>query len=131
MVYSLPFCVQPLYNAFQSVPLAQVEASTMLGKSRWQTFRYVEFPQARPGFITAAILTFAHTLGEFGVVLMVGGNIAGETRVVSIAIYDYVESLQFGMAHTLSLILLVFSFVTLLFLQRFQSARVSSFIRRQ
>jgi len=112
-VYSLPFVVQPLQAVFEKLEANAIEAAWTLGASRWRTFVTVIMPQARSGFMTASVLGFAHTLGEFGVVLMVGGSIPGETRVMSIAIYEYVETLQFDLAHKLSLLLLGFSFVVL------------------
>ena len=112
-VYSLPFAVQPLQNAFESLPRQTVEAARTLGASRLDAFLSVAAPLSARGFISAAVLSFAHTLGEFGVVLMVGGNIPGETRVVSIAIYDHVETLNYAAAHKLSLILIAFAFVVL------------------
>jgi len=112
-VYSLPFVVQPLQTAFEQLDRNEVEAAWTLGASHRSTFFTIVLPQARRGFLTAVVLGFAHTLGEFGVVLMVGGSIPGETKVMSIAIYEYVEALQFEQAHTLSLLLLGFSFVTL------------------
>jgi molybdate transport system permease protein len=112
-VYSLPFVVQPLQNAFEQLPRNEIEAAWTLGASRRDTFFTVVVPQARRGFLTAIVLGFAHTLGEFGVVLMVGGSIPGETKVMSIAIYEYVETLQFHEAHMLSAILLGFSFLVL------------------
>ncbi len=115
-VYSLPFVVQPLQNAFQSVGEASLEAAATLGASPLDRFFSVVIPQSVRGYLTAAVMGFAHTLGEFGVVLMVGGNIPGETRVISIAIYDHVEALDYGKAHVLSAILLVFAFLSLLML---------------
>lgn len=113
VIYSLPFVVQPLQNAFSTVGNACVEAAWCLRASRWDAFRHVAVPLASRGFVTAAVLGFAHTLGEFGVVLMVGGNIPGKTQVLSIVIYDRVESLDYAAAHALSLMLLAFSFVVL------------------
>ena len=113
-VYSLPFAVQPLQTAFQAVPVATLDAARTLGAAPLDTFFSVAAPLARRGFVSAFVLSFAHTLGEFGVVLMVGGNIAERTRVVSIAIYDHVESLHYAEAHTLSLILVAFAFTALL-----------------
>ncbi len=113
MLYSLPFVVQPLQAAFEQLPRHAMEAAYTLGASPWRAFWTVALPQARRGLLTAVVLGFAHTVGEFGVVLMVGGNIPGQTQVVSIAIYEYVESLEYGMAHRLSLLLLFFSFVVL------------------
>jgi molybdate transport system permease protein len=112
-IYSLPFAVQPLQNAFEALPRQTLERAWTLGASRLDAFFSVAVPLSLRGFVSAAVLTFAHTLGEFGVVLMVGGNIPGETRVVSIAIYDHVESLQYASAHRLSLLLLAFAFIVL------------------
>ncbi len=112
-VYSLPFVVQPLQAAFEQLDRSEIEAAWTLGASHRNTFLTIVVPQARRGFLTAIVLGFAHTLGEFGVVLMVGGSIPGETKVMSIAIYEYVEALQFDEAQTLSLILLAFSFLVL------------------
>jgi molybdate transport system permease protein len=113
VVYSLPFVVQPLQNAFVAVGRDHLEAAATLGARGLDAFFTVAVPLAGRGFVTAAVMGFAHTLGEFGVVLMVGGNIPGETRVVSIAIYDHVESLQYAQAHAMAAILLGVSFVTL------------------
>jgi molybdate transport system permease protein len=112
-VYSLPFAVQPMQNAFEALPGKNLEAAWTLGASKLDAFFSVAVPLSIRGFVSATVLAFAHTLGEFGVVLMVGGNIPGETRVVSIAIYDHVESLDYSSAHQLSLALIVFAFVTL------------------
>lgn len=112
-IYSLPFVVQPLQAAFETMDKRSVEAAWTLGASRIKTFFYIIIPQIRRGLLTAVVLGFAHTLGEFGVVLMVGGNIPGETQVVSIAIYEMVETLNYGVAHKLSAGLLVFSFFVL------------------
>ena len=114
VVYSFPFVVQPLHSAFEGVGNDFMEAAATLGASRLDAFFTIAVPLARRGFLTAAVLGFAHTLGEFGVVLMVGGNIPHETRVVSMAIYDHVEMLHYDKAHALSAILLVFAFVTML-----------------
>jgi len=114
IVYSLPFMVQPLQRAFENLGRAAMEAAASLRASPLDAFFTVAVPQARRGFLTASVLTFAHTVGEFGVVLMVGGNIPGETRVVSIQIYEHVETLDYASAHQLSLLLLVFSFCVLL-----------------
>jgi len=111
--YSLPFAVQPLQTAFQSVGTGMMEAAATLGASRWDAFRTVALPLARRGVLSAVVLSFAHTVGEFGVVLMVGGNIPGRTRVISIEIYRAVETLDYATAHLLSGGLLVFSFVVL------------------
>ncbi len=112
-VYSLPFVVQPLQVAFEALDLDAIEASWTLGASHLRTFALIVIPQARRGFVTAMVLGFAHTVGEFGVVLMVGGNIPGETRVISIAIYEHVEMLDYHTAHLLSAGLLLFSFAVL------------------
>ncbi|MBT8098471.1 MAG: molybdate ABC transporter permease subunit, partial [Gammaproteobacteria bacterium] len=113
-VYSLPFAVQPLMAAFESLDVRQLEAARTLGATPRDAFFSVALPQSKRGYLNAAVLSFAHTLGEFGVVLMVGGNIPGATRVVSIAIYDHVESLNYAAAHRLSALLLVLAFVILL-----------------
>ncbi len=112
--YSLPFVVQPLHGAFESIGKKPLEAAWALGASKFDTFLTVASPMALRGYLTAIVLGFAHTLGEFGVVLMVGGNIPGQTKVLSIAIYDHVEALEYAQAHTLSAGLLIFSFVVLL-----------------
>jgi molybdate transport system permease protein len=113
-IYSLPFAVQPLQSAFDALGNREIEAARTLGATRLDAFLTIAVPLSLPGFLTATILAFAHTLGEFGVVLMVGGNIPGETRVISIAIYDHVESLDYATAHRMSLLLLVFAFAVLL-----------------
>jgi molybdate transport system permease protein len=113
VLYSLPFAVQPLVASFESVDRKLLEASAVLGASALRTFRRVILPMSIPGVITALVLSFAHTLGEFGVVLMVGGNLAGATRTVSIDIYDHVQSLDYAEANRMALVLLVFSFVVL------------------
>jgi molybdate transport system permease protein len=119
IIYSLPFVVQPIQNAFAAIEPRLIEAAATLRAKPWDRFASIVLPLARPGFITAAVLGFAHTVGEFGVVLMVGGNIPGRTRVVSIQLYDHVEALEYGQAHELALILIGFSFVTLLILYSF------------
>ena len=113
--YSLPFMVQPLQNAFEGIGRAPLEAAATLRASPGDAFFSVAMPLARRGFITAAVLSFALTIGEFGVVLMVGGNIPGKTRVISIAIYEHVETLNYAAAHILSAGLIVFAFAVLLF----------------
>jgi molybdate transport system permease protein len=110
IVYSLPFVIQPLQNAFIAVGRRPLEVAATLGASGFDRFLSIVVPLARPGFMSAAILGFAHTLGEFGVVLMIGGNIPGETQVASIAIYEHVESMQLENAHSLSVALLIISF---------------------
>ncbi len=114
VIYSLPFVVQPIQNAFESIGRDLMETAYTLGAKPLDAFFTVAVPLAKRGFLTGGVLGFAHTLGEFGVVLMVGGNIPGETRVVSIAIYDHVEMLEYGQAHTLSAILLSVAFITML-----------------
>lgn len=114
VVYSMPFVIQPLQNAFSAIGQRPLEVAATLGASPIDRFFSIVIPMARPGFITASVLGFAHTLGEFGVVLMIGGNIPGSTQVVSISIYDHVEALEYGQAHALSASLLLFSFVLLL-----------------
>jgi molybdate transport system permease protein len=114
VIYSFPFTVQPLQAAFEGVGRAPLEAAATLGASPWDRFVRVASPLALRGYVSAVVLTFAHTLGEFGVVLMVGGNIRGSTRVVSIAIFEHVETLEYAQAHLLSAGLLLFSFLVLL-----------------
>ena len=119
VIYSLPFVVQPLQNSFSSVGRQSMEVAATLGASKIDCFFTVAVPLARSGFITAAVLGFAHTIGEFGVVLMIGGNIPGETGVLSIAIYDHVETMEYGKAHWLSAGLLIMSFLMLIFVYVF------------
>ena len=114
VVYSMPFVVQPLQNAFEAIGSRPLEVAATLRASPLDTFFSVVVPLARPGFITAAILSFAHTVGEFGVVLMIGGNIPDETRVVSVQIYNRVEALEYREAHWLAGGMLLFSFVVLM-----------------
>ena len=113
VVYSFPFAVQPLLVSFEHIDRRLLDASRVLGAGRWKTFFRVILPLSLPGIITAAVLSFAHTLGEFGVVLMVGGNIEGVTRTVSIDIYDHVQSFEYAEAGRISLILLLISFSVL------------------
>ena len=115
--YSLPFMVQPLQNAFEAMGRRPLEVAATLGASPLDAFFTVAVPLAAPGFITACVMSFAHTVGEFGVVLMIGGNIPGQTRVASVQIYDYVEAMDYAQAHHLSLLMLVFSFIVLMALQ--------------
>jgi molybdate transport system permease protein len=126
VIYSLPFAVQPLQHAFEAVGRRPMEVAATLRASPLDAFFTVAIPLARPGFMTAAILSFAHTVGEFGVVLMIGGNIPQQTRVVSTQIYGHVESLQYAQAHWLSAGMLAFSFLVLLGLSLFtrRAARV-------
>ena len=112
-IANIPFVVQPIQRGFESIPREVRDAAACCGLSPWQRFRRIELPLAWPGVLTGAILAFAHTLGEFGVVLMVGGNIPGETNVISIAVFEQVETLNYAAAHQLSAGLLVFSFVVL------------------
>lgn len=114
VIYSMPFVVQPLQNAFVAIGTRPLEVAATLRANPWDTFFSVVVPLAKPGFITGAILGFAHTVGEFGVVLMIGGNIPGKTRVVSVQIYDHVESMEYLQAHWLAGAMLVFSFLVLL-----------------
>ena len=112
--YSLPFMVQPLQNAFEAIGDRPLEVAATLGASPLDAFFSVVLPLARPGFLTAVIMTFTHTVGEFGVVLMIGGNLPGITRVVSVQIYDHVEALEYGQAHRLAAVMLIFAFLVLL-----------------
>jgi molybdate transport system permease protein len=114
VLFSMPFVVQPIRNAFEAIGERPLEVAATLRASPWDRFWTVAVPLARPGFMTGAVLGFAHTVGEFGVVLMIGGNIPGETKVISIAIYDYVETLQWDKAHILAGGMLVFSFIVIL-----------------
>ena len=114
MVFSLPFAVQPLQHSFEAMGRRPMEVAATLGARPLDAFFTVALPLARPGMVTAAILSFAHTVGEFGVVLMIGGNVPGQTRVVSTQIYGYVEAMEYPQAHALALGMLVFSFVVLL-----------------
>src|ERR1700761_2029387 len=111
VIYSMPFMIGPIKSALQQLPMSLSQASWSLGKSRWQTFVHVLVPNIKPPLLTAIVLTFAHTLGEFGVVLMIGGNIPGVTRVASIAVYDSVEAMDYHSANTYSLILFAITFV--------------------
>lgn len=113
VIYSLPFMVQPFQSGFRMIPRALIEASYTLGKSRFETLVHVLLPNMRASLITGSILAFAHTIGEFGVVLMIGGSIPDETRVVSIALYDEVQAMNYGTANVYAVILLAFSFVVL------------------
>ena len=121
--YSLPFVVQPLQNAFEAIGRGPLEAAATLRANPWDSFFSVVLPLARPGFITAAILSFAHTIGEFGVVLMIGGNIPGKTQVVSVQIYNHVEAMEYAQAHWLAGGMVAFSFIVLLALYGGRSTR--------
>ncbi len=123
VLYSLPFAVQPMLRAFEAIPHCLREAAWCSGLGRWQTFRQVELPLAWPGVLTALVLSFAHTMGEFGVVLMVGGNIPGSTKTISIAIYDRTQSFDEAAAGTMSLVLLIFSFSTISLVYAFNRRR--------
>lgn len=123
--YSMPFVVQPLQNAFEAIGTRPLEVAATLRASPLDTFFSVVLPLARPGFITAATLGFAHTIGEFGVVLMIGGNIPDKTRVVSVQIYGHVEAIEYAQAHWLAGGMLVFSFVALMLLYTFNPTRKS------
>ena len=120
VIYSLPFVVQPIRNAFEAMGKRPLEVAATLGASPWNAFWTIAVPLARPGFLTGAILGFTHTIGEFGVILMIGGNIMGETKVLSIAIYDYVETLQWTPAHILSAGMLIFSFLIILSMMKIE-----------
>ncbi|QJR82344.1 molybdate ABC transporter permease subunit [Alteromonas pelagimontana] len=119
LIYSLPFAVQPLYTGFVQLDKRYLDVAKTLGMKRFTCFRKIVIPLCRPFFVIAFGLSFAHTVGEFGVVLMIGGNIPGETQVLSIALYDHVESLEYQKAHLLAFGLLVFSFVLLSILYRY------------
>ncbi|CUI03650.1 molybdate ABC transporter permease subunit [Massilia antarctica] len=123
LLYSMPFVVQPLQNAFEAIGPRPLEVAATLRASPLDTFFAVVLPLARPGFITAATLGFAHTVGEFGVVMMIGGNISQQTRVVSVQIYGHVEAIEYAQAHWLSGGMLVISFIALLLLYRFNPPR--------
>ena len=114
ILYSMPFVVQPIRNAFEAMGQRPMEVAATLRASPWDRFLTVALPLARPGFLTAAVLGFAHTVGEFGVILIIGGNIPGETKVLSVAIYDFVETLRWKEAHILSAGMLAFSFIVIL-----------------
>ena len=116
VLYSMPFVVQPLQQAFEAIGETTLEVAATLRAGAWDRFFHVALPLARPGLLTAIVLGFAHTVGEFGVVLMIGGNIPGQTRVLSVLIYDHVEALDYAPAHVLSLAMVAFSFLVLLLL---------------
>ncbi len=128
VLYSLPFVVQPLHNAFRAIPNRILDAAATLRARPFDRFKSVALPLARPGFLTAATLGFAHTVGEFGVVLMIGGNIPGRTEVLSIALFNHVEALEYAEAHALAAGLLVFSFAVLIAVyslnRRFEAPRL-------
>lgn len=113
IVYSLPFMVQPLRNAFDAIGREPLESAATLGASPWQIFVRIALPLARPGYLAGSVLTFAHAVGEFGVVLMIGGNIPGRTKVLSVAIYDFVERLQWDTAHVVAAGMVLFGFIAI------------------
>nr|WP_245184471.1 molybdate ABC transporter permease subunit [Neolewinella antarctica] len=125
VIYSLPFMVHPIQAGLRGLPKSMLEASYLMGKSRWETLRRIELPNVRPALLAATVLSFAHTIGEFGVVLMIGGNIPGETRVASIAVYDKVEALDYAGANQYSLVLfaLCFGILLLVYLTNARSLR--------
>lgn len=118
VIYSMPFVVQPLQQAFEAIPERVLEAAATLRAGPWDRFVSVALPLARPGLLTASVLGFAHTVGEFGVILMIGGNIPGQTRVLSVALYGHVEALEFESAHRLAAGMLVFAMAVLMLLYR-------------
>ncbi|KQQ85876.1 molybdate ABC transporter permease subunit [Aureimonas sp. Leaf324] len=126
VVYSMPFVVQPIRNAFEAAGERPWEVAATLRASPWDRFWSVAVPLARPGFLTGAVLGFSHTVGEFGVILMIGGNIPGTTKVLSVAIYDYVETLQWQKAHVLALGMLVFSFLVIFSVSLLERRRVEA-----
>ncbi|NLQ18250.1 molybdate ABC transporter permease subunit [Marinomonas sp. M1K-6] len=128
MLYSLPFVVQPIQNAFMAIGEGPLEAAATLRSSPWNRFVFVALPLAKPGYLSAAVLGFAHTVGEFGVVLMIGGNIPKETRVISVQIYDHVEALEYGQAHSLSLLMVSFAFIVLAALYSLQKRQKNNAI---
>ena len=129
VLYSLPFAVQPILASFRATPPRLVEAARTLGDGPWHVFRRVIAPLSRPGLFAGAVLAFAHTLGEFGVVLMVGGNVPGRTRTLAIAIYDDVQALDYDSAHTTSLVLLAVSFLVLALVYALQPGALSPWKR--
>jgi|SRR5690554_5042987 len=123
VLYSMPFMVHPLQSAFEAIGERPLEVAATLRASPLDAFMTVAVPLAWPGFLTSCILTFAHTVGEFGVILMIGGNIPGETRVASVQIYDHVEALAYGEAHSLAAAMLAFSFIVLMIVYIWRPAR--------
>ena len=126
VIYSLPFMMGPIKAALQQLPVSLSQASYSLGKTKWQTFIHVLLPNIKPSLLTAIVLTFAHTLGEFGVVLMIGGNIPNVTRVASIAVYDSVEQMDYSTANTYSLILFAITFIMVVSVFVFNKYRLKS-----
>lgn len=120
VLFSLPFMLQPLLGAFRQIPFSLIEASRCCGKSEWHSLYRIILPLSKPGLLAGIVLSFAHTVGEFGVVLMLGGNIPGETQVASIALYQEVEALNYSAAHRYALVLVLFAFVVLLGLRGLQ-----------
>ncbi len=129
IIFSLPFMVHPIQSGFSTLSKSLKEASFILGKNLWQTIWYVMLPNIKSSLLTASVITFAHTVGEFGVVLMIGGNIAGETKVASIAIYDEVESLNYALANQYAFSLFLISFVILLLVYGINKSMVKSEFR--
>lgn len=129
VIFSLPFMIHPIQSGFSSLSKSLSEASYLLGKSRLQTILYVLLPNIKPALLTGIVITFAHTVGEFGVVLMIGGNIAGETKVASIAIYDEVEALNYSLANQYAFTLFAISFVILLFVYAINKSMIKSEFR--
>ncbi len=123
VVFSLPFMINPILSALESLPAAYQDAAYTLGKSRWNTLWHVLLPNIKPSVVVGIVMTFAHTIGEFGVILMIGGNIPEKTRVASIAIYNEVEMLNYDYANTYAIVLLVFSFIALLLVYAYQNHR--------
>ena len=126
VIYSMPFMIGPIKSALQGLPLSLSQASWSIGKSKWQTFVHVLLPNIKPSLLTAVVLTFAQTLGEFGVVLMIGGNIPGVTRVASIAVYDSVEQMDYSTANAYSLILFSITFILVVSVFVFNKYRLKS-----
>lgn len=124
-IYSLPFVVQPIQNAMEAIGRRPLEVAATLGANRWDSFIHVVLPLARPGFLTAAILGFTHVIGEFGIVLMIGGNIPGSTRVISVQIYDHVEAMNYSQAHRLAAAMILFSFTVLLLIYKINNVQRS------
>ena len=129
IIYSLPFMVHPIQSGLSNLPRSLQEAAYVLGKSQWKTLMGVLLPNIKPSLITGIVLAFAHTIGEFGVVLMIGGNIPNQTRVASIAVYDEVESLNYGMANAYSLVLFIVAFAILFFVYLVNGGYLKKFWR--
>lgn len=128
LIFSLPFMINPILSALENLPHSYREAAYTLGKSHWNTLRHVLLPNIKPSILVGLVMTFAHTIGEFGVILMIGGNIPRETRVASIAIYNEVEMLQYENANKYALVLLLFSFVVLIVVYLYQNRRSQGII---